>query len=253
MPQSFEKVSPQEYRDEKAEELREMRSAGQKVEAINYLGSLAMDPQYQEARSHHKNVIAEASNERVAEGILSDTEIVAFQTVKKLSLLMMRCLVDEHKISYGLKRNIESAEENITAARFLAALQAEVGKLENSGADCEAVAKWLQDKASTIQAEVNELYGAKNEVWDKQLWGGAEVMDVQGAVLSWFDGVREAILSRKMDKLDAATEKLSVEGGLIRWVKKAAEAEPELKVSVILERLVLQLKKLIQSDLLAKD
>ena len=248
---NIESAEDTDYRDEQAEKLNDLRRTEGKLAAIEYLDVLRSDPQYQEARRDHKNTLAQASNETVAEDMMSKIEIKAAIITRSLNLGLANLLANGE--SSGIHRNqddLYETKDDLNTVEFMQTVGEEVAALENNGTDKETVLSSLTDRVALLTDELKPLCDKYNSENRKNFWDHKYTEDIASVVSSWFDGIRKMMTNRSME--DAYSEIMSKESerALIQWIlQNVEESDADFNVSIIIDRMKIKQKQLIEADI----
>ena len=251
MEKNFVGPTAPDNRNEHAKTLNDLRRDGQRLEAIRYLGTLEANPIYMESRQEHKNILARASNEKVAEEMLSDIEAQAIIAFKKLGIIATRTLSGDGHARHQEEYELNDMRRSLDETKYLGELGSKVSKKEAAGETREAIAEYLETKSKEAFEELSKL----DTKWYEALTSDTMtyVVDVTSAISSWFDGIRRILRDVKMSSANKEAEIKATEYGLLKWVNEEVQNNPDLDVSVIIDRVALQIKNIIKLTLEEED
>lgn len=248
MNESLNIIPDQEnYRDKKAEEIREMRNLGQKLDAAHFLGDLRFDPRYQEERKIHKNILAKASNEKMAEGAISNVEVQAIITFKKINIEIAKILAGDQSSLERQSREIDETGAFLRDIKILELIKQDVKNKEDMGVDRESVLTSIKDEAEKIVNDLKELSKNWNDINAND--NITDVVDIPSAISSWFDSVRDILQDRKLDSIDKQQSEKSAEYYCYEALLEEIEKDPDLLISVSIDRVVRKINDYIKSNL----
>jgi len=250
--ESNSQINTEDWRNEQAKELKELRNAGRHLDAIRYLGMLEESPEYKTARIEHKNMLATASNERMAEEVISDLLALAIVNYKKLNLITSRVIALDSRVGKQEEHRILDTEDNMRDSRYLEEICVDIKERENAGASRDDILSELAQRVKELEDE--------SKAFEKQsldalvgFLSKTRVTDVTSAVMSWFDVLSNTLKKRRSSELHDLSYEKSIQCRLLQDVIEEAQKDSDLNVSIFVERLVLKLKKLTQLELQTED